>query len=106
MKRQNPSKPESLALPVNVRIARVLETIALVFALLSALALCLSSLFVSAKIGVAQYSELYVSLVSEKLWLSLLLLAAGLAVLSLLSRVRVTKRFNRWFAAVAFTLLG
>ena len=106
MKKQNPSTPDRLALPANVRIARVLESAALVCALLAALALSLSSLFVSARIGEAQYSELYVSLVSEKVWLSLLLLAAGLALLSLLSRVRVSKRFNRWFAAVAFALLG
>ena len=106
MKNQNRSQPERLALPVNARIARALGNAALVCALLAALALSLSSLFVSAKIGEAQYSELYVVLVSEKLWLSLLLLAAGLALLSLLSRIRITKRFNRWFAAVAFTLLG
>lgn len=106
MKNRNRIEQERIALPAGARAARVLETLALVCALLAALALVAASLFVSAVIGEAQYSELYVSLVSEQLWLSLLLLAAGLGLLSLLSRVRVSRRFNRWFAAVAFTLLG
>jgi len=98
--RENPARP------VSVRIARGLETLALAFVLLTALALSVTSLLVSAKIGEAQYTELYVALVREPVWLSLLLLAAGLALLTLFSRIRVTKRMNRWFAAVAFTLLG
>lgn len=106
MRKLAQSKQDQTALSANKRIAHILETLALVSVLLAALAVAISSLFVSAKIGEEPFTELIVFLIREKVWLSLLLLAAGFTLLSLLSRVRVTKRLNRWFAAVAFTLLG
>lgn len=96
----------SAAAPVSEKIARVLGNLALVCVLLAGAALTITSLFTAAKIGEADYTELLVSLVPQNVWIGLLVLAAGLMLLSLLSRIRVTKRFNRWFAAVAFVAMG
>lgn len=106
MRRKDDFRGTDLTFSRTAYFARVLETLALICVLLAALVLSVSSLFVSAKIGDEAYTELYVSLIREKVWLSLLLLAAGVALLVLLGRVRVTKRFNRRFATIAFTLLG
>ena len=91
----------------NARFARALETLALVCVLVFALTLAVSCLFVSAKVDTADYGALKILLVSENVWVNLLVSAAGLLLGSLLVRAPVTRRGVRWFsAAMLFALAG
>ncbi len=83
----------------NARFARALEKMALVCALLFALILAVSCLFVSAKVDTADYGALKILLISENVWVNLLVSAAGLILGSLLVRARVTRQGIRWFSA-------
>jgi hypothetical protein len=92
--------------PKNGRLANTLGLLAMVCVLLCALALALTSLFASARIGTDRYVLLQVQIFEENELTNLLIVFLGIVALIMLSRLHITKRTNRILLAAMLAILG
>ena len=99
MKAMQPIKP-------NERAANILGILAMIAVLLVALALLGTSLFASARINPEQYVLLKIDLLQENPWINALFAAAGIAIIILLGKIPVSKRFNTIFGILVLGMLA
>ena len=99
MKAMLPIKP-------NERAANILGILAMIAVLLIALALAGTSLFASARINPEQYVLLKIDLLPENPWVNALFAAAGIALIILLGKIPVSKRFNTIFGILVLGMLA
>ena len=90
----------------NERAANILGVLAMIAVLLFALALAGTSLFASARINPEQYVLLKIDLLPENPWINALFAAAGIAIIILLGKIPVSKRFNTIFGILVLGMLA
>ncbi len=92
----------------NERLANVLGGIAIGVALLTALALALTSLFAAAEISPEpdRYKLLQINIFAENELTNLVIVLFGIAALALAGKIPVTRKFNLAFGSAALLLLG
>ena len=94
--------------PRGARVANTLGSIAIGVALITALALALTSLFAAAEISPEpdRYKLLQINIFEENELTNLAIVLFGIAALALIGKIPVTRKFNLAFGSAALLLLG